>query len=113
MAPPDNAMVLCVDEKSQIQALERLQPVLPMVFNKPEQVTHQYLRHGTTTLFAALDTATGKVIADCHPRHRAVLPPEAAERPRRAAPAAETTACRGADAEGGGSVMVVAPGRAH
>lgn len=72
MSPPDHAMVLCVDEKSQIQALERLQPVLPMVFNKPEQITHQYLRHGTTTLFAALDTATGKVIADCHPRHRAI-----------------------------------------
>lgn len=72
MSPPDNAIVLCVDEKTQIQALERMQPVLPMVFGKPEQITHQYFRHGTTTLFAALDIATGKVIADCHPRHRAV-----------------------------------------
>jgi transposase len=72
MSPPDNAVVLCVDEKSQIQALERRQPVLPMVLGTPERITHQYLRHGTTTLFAALDIATGRVIADCHPRHRAV-----------------------------------------
>lgn len=71
MDPPDHAIVLCVDEKSQIQALERTQPVLPMVFGTAERITHQYFRHGTTTLFAALDVATGKVIADCHPRHRA------------------------------------------
>jgi len=72
MNPPDNAIVLCVDEKSQIQALERSQPVLPMVFGKPARKTHTYLRHGTTTLFAALDIATGKVIGECHRRHRAV-----------------------------------------
>lgn len=71
MSPPDNAVVLCVDEKSQVQALERGQPVLPMVFGKPERKTPQYLRHGTTTLFAALDVATGNVIAECHRRHRA------------------------------------------
>lgn len=72
MNPPDHAVVLCVDEKSQVQALERGQPVLPMVFGQPERRTPQYLRHGTTTLFAALDVATGKVIAECHRRHRAV-----------------------------------------
>lgn len=72
MNPPDNAVVLCVDEKSQVQALERGQPVLPMLFGQPERRTPQYLRHGTTTLFAALDTATGKVIGECHRRHRAV-----------------------------------------
>lgn len=72
MNPPDNAVVLCVDEKSQVQALERGQPVLPMLFGQPERKTPQYLRHGTTTLFAALDIATGKVIGQCHRRHRAV-----------------------------------------
>lgn len=72
MKPPDNAVVLCVDEKSQIQALERGQPVLPMVFGQPERRTPQYLRHGTTTLFAALDIATGAVIGQCHRRHRAI-----------------------------------------
>ena len=72
MSPPEHAVVLCVDEKSQIQALERRQPVLPMVFGLPERTTPQYLRHGTTTLFAALDVATGKVIGECHKRHRAV-----------------------------------------
>ena len=72
MSPPDNAVVLCVDEKSQVQALERRQPVLPMVFGQPERRTPQYLRHGTTTLFAALNTATGEVIGECHSRHRAV-----------------------------------------
>jgi transposase len=66
MHPPDHAVVLCVDEKSQVQALERKQPVLPMVFGQPERTTPQYLRHGTTTLFAALDIATGKVIGECH-----------------------------------------------
>ena len=69
--PPDRAVVLCVDEKSQIQALERSQPVLPMRPGTPEGATATYLRHGTTTLFAALDIATGKVIGECHPRHRA------------------------------------------
>jgi len=68
--PPDNAMVLCVDEKSQIQALDRTQPVLPMGLGYVEGVTHDYIRHGTTTLFAALDVATGKVLARCKKRHR-------------------------------------------
>ena len=68
--PPDNAVVLCVDEKSQIQALERTQPMLPMGLGYVEGVTHDYRRHGTTTLFAALDTAQGKVITQCRPRHR-------------------------------------------
>src|SRR5208337_1347004 len=61
--PPENAVVLCVDEKSQIQALERTQPMLPMGLGYVEGVTHDYRRHGTTTLFAALDTAKGKVFA--------------------------------------------------
>src|ERR1700693_866559 len=68
--PPDKALVLCVDEKSQVQALERTQPVLPMGLGYVEGVTHDYYRHGTTTLFAALDTLDGKVIALCKPRHR-------------------------------------------
>ncbi len=68
--PPDHAMVLCVDEKSQIQALERTQPLLPLGLGYVEGVTHGYLRHGTTTLFAALDVATGRVLAQCKPRHR-------------------------------------------
>ena len=68
--PPENAVVLCVDEKSQLQALERTQPMLPMGFGYVEGVTHDYRRHGTTTLFAALDTAKGKVLTQCRPRHR-------------------------------------------
>ena len=68
--PPEHAVVLCVDEKSQIQALERSQPLLPMGLGYVEGVTHDYFRHGTTTLFAALDVSTGSVIADCKPRHR-------------------------------------------
>ena len=68
--PPDNALVLCVDEKSQCQALERTQPVLPMGLGYVEGITHDYVRHGTTTLFAALDTASGEVIAQCKRRHR-------------------------------------------
>jgi putative transposase len=68
--PPDNAMVLCVDEKSQIQALERTQPILPLGLGYVEGVTHNYIRHGTTTLFAALEVASGKVLAQCKPRHR-------------------------------------------
>lgn len=68
--PPDKAMVLCVDEKSQIQALDRTQPVLPMGLGYVEGVTHDYVRHGTTTLFAALDIATGKVLTQCKRRHR-------------------------------------------
>jgi putative transposase len=68
--PPDNAMVLCVDEKSQIQALDRTQPVLPMGLGYVEGITHQYVRHGTMTLFAALDLTSGKVLAQCKKRHR-------------------------------------------
>jgi putative transposase len=68
--PPDNALVLCVDEKSQCQALERTQPMLPMGFGYVEGVTHDYKRHGTTTLFAALDVLNGTVLTDCKPRHR-------------------------------------------
>lgn len=68
--PPDNALVLCVDEKSQCQALERTQPMLPMGLGYVEGVTHDYKRHGTTTLFAALNVLTGEVFADCKARHR-------------------------------------------
>ena len=70
MDPPIKAMVLCVDEKSQIQALDRTQPILPLAPGLPERRTHDYMRHGTTTLFAALDIATGKVIGRLHRRHR-------------------------------------------
>jgi transposase len=69
--PPDNALVLCVDEKSQIQALDRTQPLLPMQPGQAERRTHDYRRHGTVSLFAALDIATGNVIAETHRRHRA------------------------------------------
>ncbi|HVX90323.1 MAG TPA: IS630 family transposase [Candidatus Paceibacterota bacterium] len=69
--PPDRALVLCVDEKSQIQALDRTQPILPMMPGVPERRTHDYSRHGTTTLFAALNIATGKVIGQLRRRHRA------------------------------------------
>ena len=68
--PPDRALVLCVDEKSQIQALNRTQPGLPLSFGKPATRTHDYKRHGTTSLFAALDVATGKVIGRLKRRHR-------------------------------------------
>jgi putative transposase len=68
--PPDQALVLCVDEKSQIQALERTQPMLPMGFGYVEGVTHDYQRHGHTTLFAALNLLDGSVLAQCKPRHR-------------------------------------------
>ena len=67
---PDKALVLCVDEKSQIQALERAQPMLPLGLGYVEGVTHHYLRHGTTTLFAALDTVSGTVMSQCKRRHR-------------------------------------------
>jgi transposase len=70
LSPPDRALVLCVDEKSQIQALDRAQPVLPILFEHPERRTHSYLRHGTTSLFAALDIATGSVIGKCFRKHR-------------------------------------------
>lgn len=67
---PENAFVLCVDEKSQIQALERTAPSLPMQPRKPAACIHYYIRHGTSTLFAALEMATGHVTAACKPRHR-------------------------------------------
>ena len=70
--PPDKALVLCVDEKAQIQALDRTQPVLPMRPGQVERRTYDYTRHGTTSLFAALNVATGKVIGEFHQRHRAV-----------------------------------------
>jgi transposase len=70
--PPLKAMVLCVDDKSQIQALDRTQPLLPLAPGIPERRTHAYARHGTTTLFAALDIATGEVIGETHRRHRSV-----------------------------------------
>ncbi len=69
--PPERAVVLCMDEKSQIQALARFQPILPMMPGTPERRSHDYIRHGTTSLFAALDMATGKVIGSLHRRHRA------------------------------------------
>jgi transposase len=69
--PPEGALVLCVDEKSQIQALDRTQPVLPLRPGLPERRTHDYVRHGTTNLYAALDVASGHVIADLTDRHRA------------------------------------------
>lgn len=70
LSPPDNALVICVDEKSQCQALERTQPMLPMGFGYIEGVTHDYKRHGTTTLFAALNVLNGAVLTACKPRHR-------------------------------------------
>jgi transposase len=69
--PPERAVVLCVDEKSQIQALNRFQPILPMLPGTPERRSHDYVRHGTTSLFAALDMASGKVIGSLKQRHRA------------------------------------------
>jgi transposase len=71
VSPPSHAVVLCVDEKSQIQALDRSQPLLPMRPGQPARRSHDYKRHGTTSLFAALDIATGQVIGKCFPRHRA------------------------------------------
>ncbi len=71
LAPPERALVLSVDEKSQVQALDRTQPLLPMRPGQPERRSHDYKRHGTTSLFAALDVATGEVIGRCFQRHRA------------------------------------------
>ncbi len=68
--PPERAVVLCIDEKSQIQALDRTAPILPIRPGLPAKATHDYIRHGTTTLFAALEVATGKVVDACMPRHR-------------------------------------------
>ncbi len=70
--PPERAVVLCVDEKSQIQALDRTAPILPMLPGTPERATHDYKRHGTSSLYAALDITTGKVIGSLHSRHRAI-----------------------------------------
>jgi transposase len=70
LRPPDKAIVLCVDEKSQVQALDRTAPILPLRPGIPEKQTHDYVRHGTTTLVAALEVATGKVTDACYPRHR-------------------------------------------
>ena len=72
MNPPDHALVLCVDEKSQIQALDRTQPLLPLRTGQPERRTHDYKRHGTTSLFAALELKTSQVIAQIHRRHRSL-----------------------------------------
>jgi transposase len=72
LAPPDRALVLCVDEKAQIQALDRTQPILPMRPGQIERRTHDYTRYGTTSLFAALDVKTGEIIGQCHRRHRSV-----------------------------------------
>jgi transposase len=72
LSPPDRAVVLCVDEKSQIQALDRTQPLLPMRPGQIERRTHDYVRHGTTSLFAALDVKAGTVITECRDRHRAI-----------------------------------------
>ena len=72
VSPPEHAIVLCVDEKSQIQALDRTMPLLPMRPGQVERRTHDYVRHGTTSLFAALDVKTGAVIGECHRRHRAL-----------------------------------------
>jgi transposase len=72
LAPPERAVVLCVDEKSQIQALDRTAPILPMLPGTPERATHDYKRAGTSSLYAALDITTGKVIGALHQRHRAV-----------------------------------------
>ncbi len=68
--PPAKAIVLCVDEKSQLQALDRTQPMLPVRPGLPASRTHDYVRHGVTTLYAALEVATGKVVDACYPRHR-------------------------------------------
>ena len=73
LAPPQNAIVLCVDEKSQIQALDRTAPMLPLRPGFAERRTHDYKRHGTTTLFAALEIATGQITATCKPRHQQFL----------------------------------------
>lgn len=70
MNPPEKAVVLCVDEKSQVQALDRTQPLLPMSPGYPERKSHDYVRNGTTSLFAALDVATGAVVGKCHRQHR-------------------------------------------
>ena len=86
LSPPNRALVLSVDEKSQIQALDREQPVLPMMPGVPERRTHSYVRHGTTPLFAVLDVASGFVIGKCYKRHRAAEFPRLPQTGRRPAP---------------------------
>lgn len=85
--PPDEALVLCVDEKTQIQALDRSQPLLPMRPGQAERRTHDYVRHGTTSLFAALEVKSGRVVGDFHARHRSVEFRKFLERIDRAVPA--------------------------
>jgi transposase len=85
--PPERAVVLCVDEKSQIQALDRTAPILPMLPGTPERATHDYKRAGTSSLYAALDLATGKVIGALHSRHRAIEFKQFLQRIDRAVPA--------------------------
>ena len=80
---PERAVVFCVDEKTQIQALDRTAPVFPMVPGTPARATHDYVRHGTSSLYAALDLATGKVIGSLHSRHRAPGVPGVPEEDRR------------------------------
>jgi len=70
MNPPDRAIVLCVDEKTQVQALNRTQPILPLAPGIPARQSHDYERHGVTSLFAALDVGTGFAIGNCYRRHR-------------------------------------------
>ena len=93
--PPERAVVLCVDEKSQIQALDRTAPILPMLPGTPQRATHDYKRHGTSSLYAALDIATGKVIGSLHARHRAIEFKKflTTHRPRGARPTSTCTWC--------------------
>ena len=88
LAPPDQALVLCVDEKTQIQALDRSQPLLPMRPGQAERRTHDYVRHGTTSLFAALEVRSGRVLGDFHSRHRSVEFRKFLDRIEEAVPAA-------------------------
>jgi transposase len=88
LAPPDKALVLCVDEKTQIQALDRSQPLLPMRPGQAERRTHDYARHGTTSLFAALDVKSGRIVGDFHARHRSVEFRKFLDRIEEAVPAA-------------------------
>ena len=93
--PPERAVVLCMDEKSQIQAIDRTRPILPMLPGTPERATHDYKRHGTSSLYAALDLATGKVIGSLHERHRAIEFHKflQTDRPRGSRPSRPCTSC--------------------
>ena len=92
--PPERAVVLCVDEKSQIQALDRTAPILPMLPGVPERATHDYKRSGTSSLYAALDLATGKVIGALHSRHRAIEFKQFLQTHRPRGPGRARRACR-------------------